>query len=47
MDVNSKDFVVTFKDTTGDGIEDEMYINGERYDIDELKWSFDPKEILL
>lgn len=47
MDVNSKDFVVTFKDTTGDGIEDEMYINGERYDINELKWSFDPKEILL
>ena len=47
MDVNSKHFVVNFKGTSGDGIEDQMYINGERYDINELKWSFDPKEILL
>lgn len=47
MSTNSKDFEITFKDLNGDGVEDEMYINGQRYDINELKWSFDPKEILL
>ncbi len=38
---------VEFKDLDGDGIEEEIYINGKRCDIKDFEWTLDPKAILL